>query len=102
MVTMLKRFAASPDYGFGDKQLPEILQRLREAAPVIREQAPLGERDRTPTEKVIAIIDELKLWGIMIPRRWGGLAMSTTAMFEIMREIGRADMSAAWVVQILN
>ena len=102
MVTMLKRSAARPDYGFGDEQLPEILQRLREAAPVIREQAPLGERDRTPTEKVIAIIDELKLWGIMIPRRWGGLAMSTTAMFEIMREIGRADMSAAWVVQILN
>ena len=102
MVTMLKRSATNPDFGFGDEQLPQILQRLREAAPVIREQAPLGERDRTPTEKVIAIMDELKLWGIMVPRRWGGLAMSTTAMFEIMREIGRADMSAAWVVQILN
>ena len=75
---------------------------MREAAPVIREQAPLGERDRTPTQKVIGILDELRLWGVMVPRRWGGLAMSATAMFEITREIGRADMSAAWVVQILN
>ncbi|MBW8815862.1 MAG: acyl-CoA dehydrogenase family protein [Caulobacterales bacterium] len=102
MVTTLKRPAADPDLGFGDDQLPEVLRCLREAAPLIREQAPLGEQDRTPTEKVIAIFDELRLWGIMIPRRWGGRGMSTTAMFEITREIGRADMSAAWVVQILN
>lgn len=102
MVTNLKRSASDTDFGFGDEQLPEILGRLRVAAPLIREQAPLGERDRTPTEKVIAIFDELKLWGIMVPRRWGGLALSTTSMFEITREIGRADMSAAWVVQILN
>jgi alkylation response protein AidB-like acyl-CoA dehydrogenase len=99
---MLKRSAADCEFVFGDEQLPEILRRLREAAPIIREQAPLGELERTPTEKVIAIMDELKLWGIMVPRRWGGLAMSATAMFEITREIGRADMSAAWVVQILN
>ena len=102
MVTNLKRSALDTDFGFGDEQLPEILRYLREAAPVIREQAPHGERDRTPTAKVIAIMDELNLWGIMVPRRWGGRGMSTTAMFEITREIGRADMSAAWVVQILN
>src|SRR5690242_6286329 len=82
MDTMVRRPAADTDFGFGDAQLPKILQCLREAAPVIREQAPLGERDRTPTEKVIAIFDELNLWGIMIPRRWGGLGMSTTAMLE--------------------
>ena len=89
-------------FGFDDDKLPAILQYLREAAPVIREQAPFGERDRTPTDQVIAIIDKLNLWGIMVPRRWGGLAMSTMSMFEIMRELGRADMAAAWVVQILN
>lgn len=108
MVTMLKRAGADSnagddiEFGFADEQLPQILESLREAAPVIREQAPLGERDRTPTDTVISIMDDLKLWGIMVPRRWGGLGMSTTAMFELMREIGRADMSAAWVVQILN
>lgn len=103
MVANLKSLnVAQEHFEFEDEKLLAILQSLREAAPLIREQAPIGEQNRTPTEKVVAIIDNLKLWGIMVPRRWGGLAMSTTAMFEIMRELGKADMAAAWVVQILN
>lgn len=103
MVANLKTLNVAHDYfGFDDEKLPSILQALREAAPFIREQAPVGDQNRTPSEKVMEIIDKMNLWGIMIPQRWGGLAMSTTAMFEIMREIGKADMAVAWVVQILN
>lgn len=103
MVASLKSLDLRQDYfGFCDEKLPTILQSLRDAAPFIREQAPIGEKNRTPSQEVMAIIDNLHLWGIMVPQRWGGLAMSTTSMFEIMRELGRADMAAAWVVQILN
>jgi alkylation response protein AidB-like acyl-CoA dehydrogenase len=39
---------------------------------------------------------------MIVPRRWGGLGLSATAMAQINAELAKGDPSVAWVSQILN
>jgi alkylation response protein AidB-like acyl-CoA dehydrogenase len=54
------------------------------------------------TDEVLKTLDQLDLWALMTPRRWGGKALSSAAYSRINREIAKGDPSVAWVVQIIN
>jgi alkylation response protein AidB-like acyl-CoA dehydrogenase len=89
-------------WGFRDDLVPGIIDRVRALRPLLRSSAQAGEQLRTPTPEVINAIGELDLWWMIVPRRWGGLGLSATAMTRINAELSKGDPSAAWVSQILN
>jgi 3-hydroxy-9,10-secoandrosta-1,3,5(10)-triene-9,17-dione monooxygenase len=89
-------------WGFRDELVPEILEKVRALRPLLRKNAAAGEAQRSPTDEVIKAIDELGIWWMIVPRRWGGLGLSATAMAQINAELAKGDPSVAWVSQILN
>jgi alkylation response protein AidB-like acyl-CoA dehydrogenase len=89
-------------WGFRDELVPEILAKVRALRPLLRKNAAAGEAQRSPTDEVIEAIDELGIWWMIVPRRWGGLGLSSTAMAQINAELAKGDPSVAWVSQILN
>ena len=89
-------------WGFRDELVPEILEKVRALRPLLRKNAAAGEAQRSPTDEVIEAIDELGIWWMIVPRRWGGLGLSATAMAQINAELAKGDPSVAWVSQILN
>lgn len=90
------------NFRFSDENVAELVKRIKAATPTFRENAAQGEADRSPTAATAKLYDDLELWGLMVPRRWGGWALSSSGMFQVVRQLARADMSTAWVIQILN
>src|ERR1700758_2526401 len=89
-------------WGFRDDLVPGILEQVRALRPLLRKNAQAGEAQRTPTPEVIKAIDDLGIWWMLVPRRWGGLGLSATAMARINAELSKGDPSVAWVSQIIN
>jgi len=87
---------------FRDELVPGIIEKVRALRPLLRQNAKAGEAQRTPTAEVIKAIDDLGIWWMIVPRRWGGLGLSATAMTRINAELAKGDPSVAWVSQILN
>jgi hypothetical protein len=89
-------------WGFRDELVPALIDKVRALRPLLRSNAQAGENQRSPTEAAVRAIGELNLWWMIVPRRWGGLGLSATAMARINAEIAKGDPSVAWVSQILN
>jgi alkylation response protein AidB-like acyl-CoA dehydrogenase len=89
-------------WGFRDDLVPGILEQVRALRPLLRKNAQAGEAQRTPTAEVIKAVDDLGIWWMVVPRRWGGLGLSATAMTRINAELSKGDPSVAWVSQIIN
>jgi alkylation response protein AidB-like acyl-CoA dehydrogenase len=92
----------SPAWGFRDELVPGILDKVRALQPLFRRNAQAGEQQRSPTAEVVKAIDELGIWWMIVPQRWGGLGLSATAMTRINAELSKGDPSVAWVSQIIN
>jgi short-chain 2-methylacyl-CoA dehydrogenase len=68
----------------------------------IATRAPLAwEEERCPTD-LLREMGALGLLGLLIPERWGGIAMSTVGFVAAMEQIGLADQSvaAAWQAHV--
>lgn len=92
---------ASPA-AFADHLESELKERVIALRALLRSEAPLGERQRSMTDAVFKELRALNIFGMLAPRRWGGLGLSSSAMSRINREIAKGDPSVAWVVQIIN
>jgi alkylation response protein AidB-like acyl-CoA dehydrogenase len=80
----------------------ELLQKVTALRPLLRSEAPQGERNRSMTEAVFEELQALNIFAMLTPRRWGGMGLSSSAMSRINREIAKGDPAIAWVVQIIN
>jgi len=54
------------------------------------------------TDEVLQALDHLGLWSLLLPTRWGGRGLSSTAFSRVNREVAKGDPAVAWVVQIIN
>jgi alkylation response protein AidB-like acyl-CoA dehydrogenase len=88
--------------GFTQGLEEELIAKVREIRPLLRKNAPLGEAQRSLTDEVVRTLDQLDVWALITPRRWGGKGLSSAAFSRINREISKGDPSVAWVVQIIN
>ena len=87
---------------FADEHEPDLIDKVRALRPLLRSQARAGEAARSMTDPVFRALDDLRIWWMLLPRRWGGYGMSSGAMSRVNREIAKGDPSVAWVVQIIN
>jgi 3-hydroxy-9,10-secoandrosta-1,3,5(10)-triene-9,17-dione monooxygenase len=50
----------------------------------------------------IADLEEKQLFGMLVPKRYGGLQCSLRTFMDVVVELGRGDGSAAWTVALLS
>ena len=80
----------------------DMISRMRALKPLLQEQALSNERLRSLTQKIDAVLRETGAFTMMLPRRWGGPGLSLVDYCRASVEIGKGDLAASWVVQIIN
>lgn len=77
----------------------EIARSLR---PLFQKEAPEGEKLRAPTPAVDKALKENRLLQLLVPKRLGGVGLSTTDFCRVQIEIAKGDPAVSWVMQIIN
>jgi alkylation response protein AidB-like acyl-CoA dehydrogenase len=80
----------------------ELVTRVRELQPLIRENAARGEQDRRVMEQSIQALAGAGILRIAQPGRYGGYESSMRTMLDVSAAVGEADGGTAWVVTLLN
>ncbi|MFE2998756.1 acyl-CoA dehydrogenase family protein [Nocardia sp. NPDC059246] len=80
----------------------ELVARATALVPLLREDAAEADQERRLTQRVVDAITEAGLLQLMTPRRLGGLETDLSTVLEVVGELGRGDMSTAWVAGVLN
>ncbi|HWP58479.1 MAG TPA: acyl-CoA dehydrogenase family protein [Candidatus Acidoferrales bacterium] len=74
------------------------LAAAKRLAPVIRSSADRSEADRELPRPLFEALADAGMFRLALPRAIGGTEIDVPAYVEILEEIGKADASAAWIV----
>src|SRR4051812_27599496 len=102
MTDTLTPAAPTAPAGAGTEPDAEVIARAASLVPLIGEHAEATSRDRWVVPEVVSALDEAGLFGLLVPRRLGGLETNLRTMMECVAEVGRGDGSTAWAVALLN
>jgi len=80
----------------------DLIARARRMAEVVRERAEETNRLRRIPENTIQDLWDAGLWYLLRPRKYGGPEVRPSYMYDVARELGRGDGSAAWVFAIMS
>ncbi|GAA4694278.1 acyl-CoA dehydrogenase family protein [Pseudonocardia yuanmonensis] len=73
-----------------------LRQGVEKIAPVLRENAPLGDRECRLPDASVNAMREVGLHRMWIPRSLGGLEIDPVSAFDLIEEIATIDAAAAW------
>lgn len=90
------------DHTTAPASVAEVIERIREIQPLLREQAPIGDAERCATPVAMEAIRKTGALRVGVPKRLGGLEGSTQDMLDVSAAIGYADGGAAWVTTLAN
>lgn len=74
-----------------------LLARVEATLPLLREEAPLAEAARAPTDRAIEALRQTGVFDMMVPRVYGGLELDLDAFLAVGLKLAEADVSLAWV-----
>lgn len=74
----------------------ELRDRIKELTPLIRSQAREGEQIGALTPDVLQALTEAGVYRMTMPIEWGGSALGSRDLVEVIAALGEADGSAAW------
>ncbi|MFE2998754.1 acyl-CoA dehydrogenase family protein [Nocardia sp. NPDC059246] len=80
----------------------ELVSRAAALRELLWSNAEQADRDRRLSEDVVAALNDAGLFRLMTPKRLGGYETNASTLIEVIAEIGKGDMSAAWVAGVLN
>ena len=78
----------------------DLLERVQQLAPVIREHADRAEQERHLADPVVAAIQEAGLYRMLIPRALGGLQVDPLTLYQVVEALARVDGSTGWCMFI--
>ncbi|MFT4561755.1 MAG: alkylation response protein AidB-like acyl-CoA dehydrogenase [Gammaproteobacteria bacterium] len=79
-------------------QATSLIDLARNIAPIVRDEAYVGEQQRALTPKVVEALRTAGLFHAAVPKEFGGAQADPLSMFEIIEEVSCHDGSAGWVV----
>lgn len=80
----------------------DLLGRARQLVPQLRQrQKEMDQLGRLPEATVKDLVDG-GMFQLTVPRIYGGLQVDIRTYMDVVAEIGRGDVSTAWVVAIVN
>jgi len=80
-----------------DTTAADLVARAVELAPLLAAEAAEAERLRRPTDKVIQVLEDSGVFGLMVPRMFGGLELDLDTFVDVGLALAEADASLAWV-----
>jgi alkylation response protein AidB-like acyl-CoA dehydrogenase len=80
----------------------ELVARVRDLHPLLKENAAQGEQDRRVAEESIQALTDAGLFKLAVPQRYGGYETSMRTMLDVSAATGEADGGTAWVLTLTN
>ena len=80
----------------------DLVARVRELLPLLRENAARGEQDRRVAQESIDALTAAGVFKIAQPKRYGGYQTSMRTMLDVSAAVGEADGGTSWAVTLLN
>ena len=74
-----------------------LLGRVEAILPLLREEAPLSEAARAPTDRALDALRGTGVFELMVPRVYGGLELDLDAFLAVGLKLAEADVSLAWI-----
>ncbi|WP_329204810.1 acyl-CoA dehydrogenase family protein [Streptomyces sp. NBC_00683] len=78
----------------------DILQRARDIAPLLRENAAEIENNRHLPPHVVSLLREAGVFRAAMPKAWGGPELTSLQQTELVETLAAGDVSAAWCSMI--
>ncbi len=78
----------------------ELLARVREIAPVLRNHAEIAERERRLSKAAFEAMRGAELYKIWLPRAFGGFEADPITAVKVFEAVAREDSAAGWNLQI--
>jgi alkylation response protein AidB-like acyl-CoA dehydrogenase len=85
-----------------DPERQEMLRRVRNLGPLVREHAEQAEQRRRLAPEVVAGLREAGLFRLLLPRSLGGLELDPVTCALVVEELARLDSAAGWALQAGN
>jgi 3-hydroxy-9,10-secoandrosta-1,3,5(10)-triene-9,17-dione monooxygenase len=76
----------------------ELIDRIVELRPWLREQQAEAERQRRIPQETIERLDAAGVFSVAIPKRYGGADFTTRELLDVYRALGSGCGASAWVV----
>src|SRR2546425_7448990 len=77
-----------------------LLARVQQLAPVIREHADRGERERHLADPVVQALQDAGFYHMLVPRALGGLQVDPLTLYHVVEAVARVDGSTGWCLFI--
>ena len=88
---------------FADRATADaMVAKAKELRPLFQAEAAEGEKRRSPTAAVEKALFDNNILHAFLPKRLGGIGLSTTDFARMQIEIAKGDPAVSWVVQIIN
>ena len=77
-----------------------LLERVQQLAPVMREHADRGERERHLADPVVQALQDAGFYYMLVPRALGGLQVDPLTLYHVVEAVARVDGSTGWCLFI--
>ncbi|MET0704986.1 MAG: acyl-CoA dehydrogenase family protein, partial [Mycobacterium sp.] len=78
----------------------DLVARAVALQPLLRRHAGYGDVHRRQPDEVIDALTEAGLFGLLVPKRFGGQQANLRTLLDVTEALGEVDGSAAWVVSL--
>ena len=86
----------SPD----EATLDQVLSRIAALAPMVARLAPNIEQSRRLPAELVSALRSGRIYGMLVPRRYGGLELDPPSAFRAIAALARLDGSVGWNAMI--
>jgi indole-3-acetate monooxygenase len=90
------RKVQSPD----EATLDQVLLRIAALAPMVSRLAPDIEQGRRLPAELVSALKSARIYGMLVPQRYGGLELDATSAFRAVAALARLDGSVGWNAMI--
>ena len=98
MTTLLdkQRSATSNAHSAEEATLDQVLSRIAALAPMVARLAPDIEQGRQLPAELVPALKSARIYGMLVPRRYGGLELDPLSSFQAVAALARLDGSVGW------
>lgn len=101
MTTLLeKQRSATNDLQNHHETMAQVLSRITALAPMIARLAPDIEQGRRLPAELVAALKSARIYGMLVPLRYGGLELDAPSAFRAISALARLDGSVGWNAMI--
>lgn len=84
------------------RDVPDLLEKIRQIHPIIRERAAESEAQRHVAQETIDAMTAIGVFRTGVPKSFGGFGSDTREQIDVARVVAQADGGTAWITGLLN